>query len=152
MDQSNAGIISFQQFIEGLAEMTKLQPKEVEAALSDNVPNAPLFDYIAAELKPHYQIGMLSNASANWLTDMLSEGQLSLFDAIDLSYETGNTKPAEAAYRNLAEKLGVATESCVFIDDQPRYCTAARDVGMKAIEYQNYDQLRADLDKLLDRS
>ena len=149
--QSDSGLISYEDFLEQVGMMANLNGKEVEQAISDNLPNSELFEYIQI-LKAHYKIGLLSNASGDWLTDLFTAEQVALFDATALSYETGYIKPDSRAYTVIAERLGMSAADCVFIDDQERYVTGARDAGMQAILYQDSLQLRRVLDALLANS
>ncbi len=146
--RSNAGLISYKDFITSIAEMASMSVPEAKKAIEDNVANEPLFAYIE-ELKKDHKIGMLSNASGNWLADMFIPEQLALFDAVALSYDTGYVKPDIRAYEAIASHLGVDIGECVLIDDQELYCTAALEAGMKAIWYRDFDQTKADLDRLL---
>ena len=146
--QADAGLLSHDDFVAKVAGMANMSTKEVTNYLDRNLPNAELFDYIK-QLKPKYKIGLLSNAAADWLQELFSKEQLALFDAKTLSFESGMTKPAEGAYASIAERLGVASEACVFIDDQERHCTGAREAGMQAIWYQDFAQMKRELEKLL---
>jgi FMN phosphatase YigB (HAD superfamily) len=149
MDQANAGLLTMDQFVDELAALAGVEGAEVRKYLDGNARDDQLLSFIAEELKPQYKIGMLSNASANFLQRMLTDEQRALFDAIDLSYESGIAKPSELAYVHIAEKLSVAPEECIFIDDQERHCSGAKDTGMRAIEYKNFTSLKADLGQLL---
>ncbi|MCA9327640.1 HAD family phosphatase, partial [Candidatus Saccharibacteria bacterium] len=53
------------------------------------------------------------------------------------------------AYMIAAEKLGVRLDECVFVDDREGFCDAATSVGMHAIVYTNFAQLRTELEALL---
>jgi putative hydrolase of the HAD superfamily len=149
--QVDSGLISYADFIRGVADLAGVPFAEAKKQIEDNVPNAPLFELIK-ELKPKYKIGFLSNAGGNWLNELFTDEQANMFDAVSISFETGHMKQEEQAYASITDKLGVFPEECVFVDDQPRYCAAARDIGMKAIEYKNFEQFREDLTALLDRS
>jgi putative hydrolase of the HAD superfamily len=149
--QVDAGLISYDDFVRGVADLAGVPYAEAKAQIENNVPNEPLFDYIR-KLKATYRIGFLSNAGGNWLNELFSREQVELFDAVAISFETGHVKPDEKAYLDIAGKLGMPAESCILVDDQPRYCTAARDVGMEAVEYRDFDQFKSDLQKILDRS
>lgn len=146
--QMDAGLISYDDFAEAIARLAGVEIADAKAAIEGNVTDDELFDYIAKELKPHYKIGMLSNAGVNWLHELFSDTQCALFDAVALSYETGYVKPDARAYQTIAERLGVAPEDCVFIDDQERYCTAAKEQGMQAIWYQSLDDCKRQLDQI----
>ena len=53
-----------------------------------------------------------------------------------VSCETGVRKPDPEAYLGAARALGLTPERCLFVDDQPRNCDAARAVGMDAIRFE----------------
>lgn len=144
----NAGLHSYDDFIRELADMAGISVEETRRSIENNPPNEALFAYIRDELKSHYKIGMLSNAGANWLDDIFQPWQVALFDEVLLSYQISATKPEPVMYVTIAERLGVEPEECVFIDDQARFCTGARDVGMKAITFESTDQITSDLERL----
>jgi len=141
----DAGHSTYREFIAGIAEMAHMSEKEARAQIENNVPDEALFHFIKTELKPNYKIGMLSNAGDNWLDEIFLPEQVALFDATSLSYATGVIKPDLRAYQEVADKLGVATHECVFIDDQIRYCDGARDAGMKAVYYTGLESLKNEL-------
>jgi HAD superfamily hydrolase (TIGR01509 family) len=147
--QVDSGLADYNDFLGKVAELAHIGREAARRAIESNVPDDELFDYIRAELKPYYKIGLLSNAGGNWLAELFKPEQVALFDAAALSYETGHVKPHEQAYATIAERLGVAVEECVLIDDQERYCTAAREVGMQAVWYRDFEQMKRDLEKIL---
>ncbi len=147
--QVDAGLADYNDFVRGVAELAHVSEAEVRTSIEDNVAQRELFEFIANDLKPTYKIGLLSNAGADWLSELFGEEQVKLFDAVALSFETGFVKPDERAYRVITSRLDVAPEECVFIDDQERYCVAAEDIGMKAILYSEVDQTKQALSKLL---
>jgi FMN phosphatase YigB (HAD superfamily) len=146
----DAGLASYDEFIAAIAGLAHVSPGAARGAIEGNVPDEELLGYIAENLKPHYKLGMLSNAGANWLERLFTPQQCSLFDAVALSYETGYVKPDERAYQTIADRLGVVPEECIFVDDQERYCTAARQQGMQAICYQNFPKFKAEITKMLE--
>lgn len=147
--QVDAGLMTFDDFIGGVAEMAQMSKPAAYEEIERNPVDVGLFDYIAVRLKPNYKIGMLSNAGADWLSQLFTSNQRSMFDATCLSFETGIIKPNSRAYEIIAERLGVPEASCVFIDDQERYCQGAEEVGMQAIHYKDLEQLKVDLEAIL---
>jgi len=116
---------------------------------SENAKNIQLVEYIL-ELKKKYKIGMISNVATNWVRDyLLTEEEQKLFDVMIFSFEVGTTKPDPRIYEDTIQKLSVEAKECVFIDDVERYCEGARAVGMQAILYEDFDQMKIDLEKLL---
>lgn len=148
----DAGLDDYENYLKRLGKMAGISKEEARRQIENNVPDEKLFVYIKERLKPKYKIGMLSNAGDNWLDEIFTPEQIILFDAVALSYETGFLKPDERAYESIAQKLGVDPTECIFVDDQERYCTAARETGMQAIWYKNYEQCRRELDALLSQS
>jgi putative hydrolase of the HAD superfamily len=53
-------------------------------------------------------------------------------DAVVLSYEVGVAKPDAGIYLTALERLRVAPDEAVFVDDQAAYCDGATMVGMSA--------------------
>jgi 2-haloacid dehalogenase len=147
--QVDAGLSSYDGFIQSIADLAGRPYLEAKREIEQNPPQEELFGYIAKELKPSYKIGMLSNAGADFLPTLFTSEQIKLFDAVALSFETGVIKPDERAYEIIAERLAVEPAECVFIDDQERFVTAAKEVGMEAIHFQSFEQMQADLEKIL---
>lgn len=145
---SDAGLLPYRDFVEEIAHMAHIPPATVHHAIEGNVANEPLFSYIR-ELASQHSIGMLSNASANWLERLFSPEHLALFTAVALSYETGFVKPDARAYEVIAERLGCEVGECLLVDDQERFCTGAREAGMPAIWYKDFEQFKAELSSAL---
>ena len=146
--QADAGVITRQEFVEKVASLADVPAETVVRVLTNNAPNERLFEYIS-ELKESYKIGLLSNASANRLDSLFTPAQIELFDATVLSVESGFIKPSQQAYEAIARQLNVGLDETIFIDDQERHCTGAREAGMQAIVYTNVGQLKNDLTELL---
>jgi len=148
--QMDTGFISYKKFVMEIAILAGVSEEVVDSNIDSNVPNEELLQYISKELKPNYKIGILSNAGANWLDTIFTTEQLSMFDAVMISYEAGVVKPEPLAYEIIAQRLDVPLGACVFIDDQERYCVGAQTVGMQAIKYTNFAQLKRDLTAILE--
>lgn len=67
------------------------------------------------------------------------------FPDVILSHEVSLAKPDPAMYKLALDRLQVAPEETLFIDDLPENVAAARDVGMHGIVFQNAKQLRQEL-------
>jgi HAD superfamily hydrolase (TIGR01549 family) len=149
--QFNAGILSYSGFIERVAKLAEVSKDTVLGATQRNVPDEELFAYITSELKPKYKLGILSNAGADRLVDLLGQKRVDLFEKAALSYETGHIKPEAAAYQVIASRLSVEPAECVFIDDQEQHIRGAIQAGMQAILYTDFDQFKHDFEALLTR-
>lgn len=145
----NAGMMYYDDFITEICRMTGLSDPEVRSRMGSSAPNRLLFDFIRDSLKDTYKIGMLSNAAANWLDELFEPWQVALFDETVLSYEAGTTKPDPAIYTMMTNKLSVAPEECIFIDDSEWYCTAADELGFTSIHHQDTNQTILAIKELL---
>ena len=65
-----------------------------------------------------------------------------------VSCHTGLRKPDPAAYHSACTVLGVPPDRCIFVDDQPVNCEAARAIGMTAIRFTSAHALRSELTAL----
>ena len=147
--QNEYGMIDNESHLHKMAELMGIDSEELRGALGKKVPNEELFEYIVKELKPHYKIGMMSNANYNVMADLFTPKQAAIFDTSVMSYESRLIKPDERMYDLMAERLGVERNECLFIDDQERYCFAAEGYGMKGIWFKSNEQLINDLKGIL---
>ena len=99
-------------------------------------------------LRPPYRCSVLSNADVSLRGRLKDDLALDhLFDDIVVSAEVGMAKPRPEIFRLAADRLGLAPEACVFVDDWDKNVEAARAVGMRAVLHrvdQGHD-LRAQL-------
>jgi epoxide hydrolase-like predicted phosphatase len=90
--------------------------------------------------------GLLSNS---WSVDHYDRDLLAeLFDDAVISAEVKLHKPQPEIYRLAAERIGVAPEVCLFVDDLRENCEGAEAVGMTAIRHKQAEQTVARLEEL----
>lgn len=146
--QVDSGLLDYETFVSNVAELAKVSLQEAQSDIENNVPNKELFAYIQT-LSSTYKIGLLSNAGANWLSELFTPEQLSLFNAYALSFEMGVIKPHPKAYHTICQKLNVEPSEAVFVDDIERYVTGAKDIGMHGVWFKNTERAIHDLQKIL---
>jgi epoxide hydrolase-like predicted phosphatase len=98
-----------------------------------------------------YKLAVLSNSPpglAHWLDEW---GLLALLDVVFCSGDEGVKKPDPAAFEITLERLGVAPEEAVFIDDTMRHVNVARSLGIHGILFTTAEALTEDLGALLTR-
>jgi epoxide hydrolase-like predicted phosphatase len=142
-------IISRDIFIDELAKLAGTTTEVAEDYLSNRHLNIPLLRFIRSELKPHYKIGLLSNASDDWAHKLLAPEDVELFDEILMSYKHKMIKPELRFYKLMTDRLGVEPAECVFVDDIKKYCDGAEAVGMQAIEFVSLEDLKKQLSKII---
>ena len=148
-DYDKNSAITYDEFLEQLAQIAGTTKDVAEKYLDNDCPNKSLINYIRTELKPHYKVGILSNSAQDWVSEELDPEDVKIFDEIVLSYKYKLIKPHPEIFELMANKLGVELSECVMVDDQMRHCDGARAVGMQAIQYKDFTQLKTDLEKLL---
>jgi epoxide hydrolase-like predicted phosphatase len=91
--------------------------------------------------------GLVSNSwgTRRYPQDLLEE----LFDGVVISGLEGMRKPALEIYILGAERAGVATADCVFVDDLHFNLDPARELGMEAIHHTDSEVTVTELERLL---
>lgn len=106
----------------------------------------PGLEKLVAEL---HDAGRSMHAFSNYpIWYNMIEERLALSRFIEWSFVSCNMrlrKPDAAAYAHVLAELGVGPEQCVFIDDRPSNCEAARQAGIRSILFEGVDPLRASL-------
>jgi epoxide hydrolase-like predicted phosphatase len=88
---------------------------------------------------------LLSNS---WGMDYPREGWDELFDAVVISGEVGMRKPEPDIYRHVADRLGLAPDRCVMVDDITSNVKGAMAVGMVGIHHQDPERTVEELESL----
>lgn len=107
-----------------------------------------LFAFIQT-LKPHYKLGILSDATTGARERVQTWINEALFDAILFSYEAGMQKPDPALYRQVLDMLGATAVTTLFIDDHQKNVQAALDLGMHSFQYTSTPEAIATMQRLL---
>ncbi len=102
---------------------------------------------VIAELQQHcIKVGALSNWSADTFADTRGHfAALDRFDALVISGVEGIAKPDPAIFVLACERLGVAPQEAVFVDDLTVNVAAAQAAGLTGVQFRDAAQLRADL-------
>ncbi len=58
------------------------------------------------------------------------------------SSRLGHAKPGARVYADAARRVSAPADRCLFIDDTAANVAAARDVGMHAIHYRQFNDIR----------
>lgn len=148
------GIIAEEEALEIHSTLLGMTTDELrEMRNTGEVRNAELLEYIVTNLKGKYKLAVVSNISSRARLDMrFLPGELdTVFDVVIASGDVGHIKPQPEIYQLVAERLGVAPEACVMLDDIADFCEGARTAGMQAIQFLSNQQALTDLNALIDR-
>lgn len=147
------GLLTREEALAHMAQILDTTPEELAKEEDrSEVRNVPLIDFIRT-LKPRYKLAMLSNVSGrDRLDSLFLPGELDeLFEVVVASGDEGTAKPEAGIYQLAAERLGVAPEDCLMVDDIRGFCDGAENVGMQAIQFITTNQTIDDIKLLIDR-
>ena len=150
------GEITAEQHWANVAAELGLNANEMQQALAEFFGGDQL-DYQLVEtirqLKGKYCTAVLSNYMTNLRPRITDEWQIDdAFNHLIISAEVGLMKPDPAIYQRVLEVIGYEAHQAVFIDDFIENVEGARAVGLHAILFKNPEQIKADLQALLNRN
>jgi putative hydrolase of the HAD superfamily len=94
-----------------------------------------------------YRVALFSNTTVPRAAFIRALGVYDHFDPVVLSCDIGVAKPHPRAFKVLMDTLGVASEACLFIDNDAENVAAARRCGMECIAFESPAQLRTDMNQ-----
>jgi epoxide hydrolase-like predicted phosphatase len=104
-------------------------------------PNVRMIEYMRGLRDRGYRLAICTNNVKEWEARwraMLPVDEI--FDVVVDSAFVGSRKPEPRIYEITLERLGIAPQATLFIDDVEINCQAARDLGMDAIHFRTTEQ------------
>jgi len=151
--RAQRGEISVQQHWETLQHQLNYSPQDFQALLdeffSQDILDDDLVDYVR-KLHKTYKTALLSNAWDD-LRQVIAEKWHfeDAFDTMIISAEVRLTKPDPLIFQLALDWVGVTANEAIFVDDFQRNVEAAMVVGLQAIRFQTSQQMRDELERLL---
>jgi epoxide hydrolase-like predicted phosphatase len=152
-NHAQAGDITVRQHWENLRHRLNFSAEQFETLIDEffgcDELDGELVDYVR-ELHKDHRTALLSNAWDD-LRQIIAERWHfeDAFDSIIISAEVGLVKPDPRIYHLALECLGVEAGQAVFVDDFQRNVEAAQEVGLHGIHFQSPQQMRLELEQLL---
>ena len=109
----------------------------------------PLVDWFAGVRARGLRAGILSNSGPGAREAERHWGFEEMTDDLVYSHEVGLGKPDPAVYALTAERLGVAPDEIVFLDDVPANVEAARAAGWHAVLHVDTERSIAELERII---
>lgn len=98
-----------------------------------------------------YQVLYLSNLSEfAYGASYQAYDFLPYMDGGIMSWIVNYIKPDERIYKTLFERYNLNPNECVFIDDNPVNIQVGRELGMKTVLFENYEQAHEELMKIIE--
>jgi epoxide hydrolase-like predicted phosphatase len=143
------GELTAEAFSQQFAPLLGVSPDNLVERLFGGIgPDEAMLDAVRRSRAAGIKTGLISNSWGDGLAydpALLEE----LFDAVVISGEVGLHKPEPEIFHLGAERIGVAPEECVFVDDLRENCAGAEAVGMKAILHRGPEGTLPQLEELL---
>jgi epoxide hydrolase-like predicted phosphatase len=143
------GELTAEEFSEQFAPLLGVSPDNLVERLFGGIrPDEPMVDAVRHARAAGIRTGLISNS---WGDGIAYEPALmeELFDAVVISGDVGLHKPEPEIFYLGAERIGIAPEECVFVDDLRENCAGAEAVGMKAILHRGAGGTLPQLEELL---
>ena len=152
-DMAQRGEITVHQHYENLCQQLGYSMEQLQAMLEEffttDFLDQDLVEYVR-QLHRTYKTGLLSNATDDLRKLIAVRWHFEdAFDDMVISAEVKLAKPDPRIFRLAVDRLGVIAGEAVFIDDMPHNVDAAVKVGLLGIHFQSPQQLRFDLEGLL---
>jgi epoxide hydrolase-like predicted phosphatase len=147
--QLEKGELTAADFSQQFAPLLGVSPDNLVERLFGGIgPDEPMLEAVRRARRAGIKTGLISNT---WGDGLVYEPPLldELFDAVVLSGEVGLHKPQPEIFVLGAERIGVAPEECVFVDDLRENCAGAEAVGMTAILHRGHEGTLPQLEELL---
>jgi epoxide hydrolase-like predicted phosphatase len=143
------GELSADEFSQQFAPLLGVSADNLVERLFGGIgPDEAMLEAVRRARAAGIKTGLISNSWGDGLAydpALLEE----LFDAVVISGEVGMHKPEPEIFHLGAERIGVAPEKCVFVDDLRENCAGAEAVGMKAILHRGPEGTLPQLEELL---
>jgi putative hydrolase of the HAD superfamily len=151
----SVGLISEADVQRALAERFGLDEQQVDEFMGWTwreylgTANTELIEY-ARRLRSRYRTGILSNSFVGARErEQAAYGFEDLVDEIIYSHECGLSKPDPAIYALTCERLRVAPQQVVFLDDHEPNVEGARQAGIHAVLYEDNARAIGEIEAIL---
>ncbi len=112
--------------------------------------NEPMIGLMRHLRERGYRLAICTNNVREWEGHWRAKLPVDeIFHEVVDSAFVGTRKPEPKIYELTLERLGVAAEQALFVDDIELNCTAARELGLPAVWFQNTDQAIAEIEAAL---
>lgn len=119
----------------------------IDRLFAGSGPDLAMLEAVRAARGAGVRTGLVSNS---WGTRRYDRAVLAeLFDGVVISGEVGMRKPAPEMYVLGAERIGLAPDACVYVDDLAFNLTPAAELGMATVHHREAGETIAALEHLL---
>ena len=142
------GRLAAEEFEARLAALLEVEPAGlIDRMFAGSGPDRAMREAVAAARRSGVRTGLISNSwvERHYDAEMLAE----LFDGVVISSREGIRKPAARMYELGSERIGVAPDHCVYVDDLPFNLEPAAELGMATVHHMDPERTIPELERLL---
>jgi putative hydrolase of the HAD superfamily len=113
-------------------------------------PNERMIDYMKELKRRGYKLAICTNNVREW--EQLWRAKLpvdEIFDEVVDSAFVGARKPEPRIYEITLERLEIPADAALFVDDVELNCSAARELGLRAVWFRSTEQAIAEIERAL---
>ena len=149
-DEFDRGAVPEEEIIQRFIANDPGCEEEIRLLAKDIKDMVKKFDYAI----PWIQSFKAKGYNVYYLSNFSEKAKIECAEALDfipytdggiLSYEVKLIKPEREIYEMLLSRYDLKAEECVFVDDRKRNCEGAEKVGIKAILFENKEQVENEL-------
>ena len=145
-DRLDVGTMSKDQALARVSELTGAAPELACKAMEAVLTVRPRVVNLAHAMAPNVRLGVISNTDPIHAAWIEREAELlPIIEAWTYSFLEGCLKPDPPLYLKACEYMNIAPKHAVLIDDRPENCATAKSLGMHAIQYETFEQVRSEL-------
>ena len=113
-------------------------------------PNERMLEFMRGLRDQGYRLGICTNNVREWEPLWRAKVPVDeIFSVVVDSAFVGARKPEPRIYEITLERLGVPAQAALLVDDIELNCTAARDLGLRAVWFRDTDQAIAEIEEQL---
>ncbi len=150
-DKTAIGEISEKDYWKYIGEKLNTNPDEIRNLVYAAFPIEERVIKIIDQIKDRYTLVMVSNQIEDWLEKVIDDNDLrSKFHFFANSYQIGVNKPDRRIFLAALEKSKSKPRETLFIDDSPENIKSAKQLGLRTIQFETYDQFLNKLKKYIE--
>ena len=152
-NEQDRGLLPEEEYVNQYVAFAPEYEKEIREVMERSPECMSVYDYTDTWVKYLKEKGYHLYVLSNYGSYMLNRNReqmsfLKYMDGVVFSCEVKQVKPEIEIYKTILKKYNLKPEKTVFIDDRKENCEGAEKAGIHTIQFQNFKQAAAELEKL----